>query len=276
MQDLVKNIVDLRFLSWNESINTSGTGGTFLKSKHETARECYYYKMSCYDSYRGVYGHECVNELIASRLMKILGIPHLTYHLLHARVAMDGLEFTTWLNMSKTYRFPGEKKQSFDLFYDLHKSQNEPPLDFVERYGWREQIEQIFLIDYLCMNRDRHGANIEVLRGIDGTLRLAPIFDTGLSFVFSTYGDDKKIASFDPLIDINCNNFIGTRSLKENLDFIKGPLIINPLSAHSKSVILEGLEEVLSKTHREKIWEIITTRYDELARLNIVNLRRPE
>jgi hypothetical protein len=276
MKDLVKNTVDLRSLSWTESVNTSGTGGTFLKSKRETARECYYYKMSCYDSYRGVYGHECVNELITSRLMQVLGIPHLTYNLLHAQVALEGVKFTTWLNMSKSYRLPGEKKQSFDLFYDLHKQPNERPLDFAERYGWREQIEQMFVTDYLCVNRDRHGANIEVLRNNNGALRLAPIFDTGLSFVFSSYGDDAKIASFDPLNDVNCNNFIGTRSLKENLNFIQNPVAINPLKDGSKDVILEGLEGVLNKAHLEIIWEIITTRYDELMRLRLVQPRRPK
>ena len=38
-----------------------------------------YYKLSNYDSYRGVFGHECVNELIVSRVMDILRIPHVKY-----------------------------------------------------------------------------------------------------------------------------------------------------------------------------------------------------
>lgn len=49
----------------------------------------------------------------------------------------------------------------------------------------------MFLFDYLICNRDRHGANIEVLQKGEN-YRLAPIFDNGLSFLFSCYNDGKK------------------------------------------------------------------------------------
>lgn len=39
---------------------------------------------------RGVTGHECVNELIFDRLFMILGIPHLSYRLIHADIIADG------------------------------------------------------------------------------------------------------------------------------------------------------------------------------------------
>ena len=50
-----------------------GTPGCFLKAYEEVNGKRLYYKLSNYDSYRGVFGHECVNELIVSRVMNVLG-----------------------------------------------------------------------------------------------------------------------------------------------------------------------------------------------------------
>ena len=41
--------------------------------------------------------------------------------------------------------------------------------------------------------------NIEVIRSPEGSVRLAPLFDSGLSFVFSCYGDEERVRAFDPL-----------------------------------------------------------------------------
>ena len=46
-----------------------GTPGCFLKAYEEVNGKRLYYKLSNYDSYRGVFGHECVNELIVSRVI---------------------------------------------------------------------------------------------------------------------------------------------------------------------------------------------------------------
>ncbi len=40
-----------------------GTPGCFLKAYEEVNGKRLYYKLSNYDSYRGVFGHECVNEI---------------------------------------------------------------------------------------------------------------------------------------------------------------------------------------------------------------------
>ena len=68
------------------------------------------------------------------------------------------------------------------MFYQLERNDGESPLEFCVRQGWGESIYQMLVVDYLILNRDRHGANIEVLRDTKRkTLRLAPIFDHGLS-----------------------------------------------------------------------------------------------
>ena len=76
-------------------------------------------------------------------------------------------------------------------------------------------------VDFIILNRDRHGANIEVLRNSrNHTVRLAPLFDHGLSLIFPCM-TEYEAQSYDILKDINCNNYIGTRSCVENLSLIK-------------------------------------------------------
>lgn len=262
MRDIVVELQDLRHLAWTEKANISGTGGCFLKAREETGAGTWYYKLSCYDSYRGIYGHECVNEIIASRLMEKLGIAHLEYRLVRALVSIDGKDYETWLNRSRNFRKPGERKQALDTFFDLRKQPGESPLELCERYGWREQIERTMLIDYLIANRDRHGANIEVLQSRDGSLRLAPVFDNGLSLVFSCYEDEERARSFDALRDVNANNYLGTRSLEENLRrFVSKDLRITALEQGDIEEILSGLDAVLPLSHREKIAEMIEKRW---------------
>lgn len=48
-----------------------------------------YYKLSNYDSEKGIIGHECVNEIIVDRLLSILGVEHLEYQLIHADIEID-------------------------------------------------------------------------------------------------------------------------------------------------------------------------------------------
>lgn len=262
MNDIIYEMQDLRQLVWSERANTSGTAGSFLKSRDVTGAGTWFYKLSCYDSYRGIYGHECANEIIASRLMAYLGIPHVEYRLVHALIEIDGVEHETWLNRSRSFRKPSEQKLALDTFYDLNKQVGESPLDLCERYGWLQHIQEMMLIDYLIVNRDRHGANIEVLQSPDGSLHLAPIFDNGLSFVFSCYYDEERVATFDPLADVNANNYLGTRSLEENLKrFVPANLPVVSLKDLRKEALFAGLDDALPSAHREKIWEIVSERW---------------
>ena len=161
-----------------------GTPGCFLKAYEEVNGKRLYYKLSNYDSYRGVFGHECVNELIVSRVMDILRIPHVKYKLIHAQIIIDGKEQETWLSVSENFRKDNEEKLAYDLYYDLQKEGNESPLEFAIRNNWELYMYQMFCIDYLIANRDRHGSNLEVLRNDeDDSVRIAPLFDQGVSLL---------------------------------------------------------------------------------------------
>ena len=76
MNDIIHEIQDMRYLKWTRTRNSSGTAGSFLKSYDNTGKRKMYYKLSDYDSRKGIVSHECVNEIIAQRLLDILEIEH--------------------------------------------------------------------------------------------------------------------------------------------------------------------------------------------------------
>ena len=79
MEQIIHDPQDLTTLSWSKTRNSSGTAGSFLKAQEVTPSGKMFYKLSDYDAFHGVIGHESVNEIIADRLLSILGIPHLSY-----------------------------------------------------------------------------------------------------------------------------------------------------------------------------------------------------
>ena len=158
-RQVITEIQDLRRLDWSKVRHSSGTAGSFLKARQIIRGEKWYYKLSDYDAYRGIVGHECINEMIADRLLTILQIPHLSYQLIRARIQIEEEEMTTWLCRSKDYKRPDESKIALDTFYQMERLTSESPLDFCIRQGWGEYVYQMLVIDFLILNRDRHGAN---------------------------------------------------------------------------------------------------------------------
>ena len=254
---MVKEKQDLTYLSWSVYRNSSGTAGSFLKAYSELGGKKTYYKLSNFDKARGVIGHECVNELIVDRLLTILGIPHLSYQLIHADVSVDGRTHEVYLKAKS------ESKTALDAYKELEALPDESALDFCIRMGWEDYVYQMLIVDYLILNRDRHGANIEVLRNSrKKTIRLAPLFDHGLSLLCSCL-DDAAAAAFDVMADKPCNNFIGSKSTWDNLRIIPKDKMpkLTPLHESDRRILMEGLDGVLSQTLQDKIWEMIWKRW---------------
>ena len=260
---LVKEKQDLTYLSWSVYRNSSGTAGSFLKSYSELGRKKVYYKLSNFDKVQGVIGHECVNELIVDRLLTILGIPHLSYQLIHADIMLEGQIQDVYLCASDDFKEKGESKIALDAYKEREALPKESALDFCVRMGWETYIYQMLVVDYLILNRDRHGANIEVLRNSrKKTLHLAPLFDHGLSFLCRCM-NDSQVEAFDVMEDKLCNNFIGSRSTWENLKLIPADKMpaLNPLCESDREIIMEGLDGIISRALQDKIWEMIWKRW---------------
>lgn len=260
---------DLTYLKWSHARNSSGTAGTFLKSQSVVSGEKIYYKLSNYDSEKGIVGHECVNEIIVDRLLTILGVEHLEYQLIHADIELDGRIHETWLCASKDFKQKGETKAALDNYYQINRMANESRYEFCVNNGWQKYIDTMLAVDYLIMNRDRHGANIEVLRNArKHSLRIAPLFDHGLSFLCSCFRE-KEIERFDIAADKPCQNFIGSRSTLENLRLItdKNTVFESKLKPQDKEILFEDLSSVLSETHLNKIWDMLWLRWCEYEKL---------
>ena len=91
MEQIVHAPQDLTYLSWSKIRNSSGTAGSFLKSQETTPNGKIFYKLSDYDAFHGITGHESVNEIIADRLLSILDIlfPHDFFRVLVIRVCRN-------------------------------------------------------------------------------------------------------------------------------------------------------------------------------------------
>lgn len=262
MGEIIHTPQDLTYLSWSKIRNSSGTAGSFLKSYEVTPQGKRFYKLSDYDAFHGVIGHESVNEIIADRLLSLLDIPHLSYQLIHADIMIDSRPIRTWLCASYDFRMRGEKKMALDDYYLANRQGDESPLAFCIRNGWSEYIYQMLVIDYLILNRDRHGANIEVLTNRHRkTVRLAPLFDHGVSFFCRT--PEEGLEKEDVLQDKRVQCFAGSRSAWENIHLIPRDEFprLRPLREGDQRILLEGLDGIISAKRLSLTWEMIWRRW---------------
>ena len=261
--EIIQEKQDLTYLNWSKIRHSSGTAGSFLKATSELSETKIYYKLSNYDNSRGVVGHESVNELIVDRLLTILGIEHLHYQLIHADILVDGKNLDTYVCASENFREKGEDKQVIDVCYESERMENESALDFCVRMGWGEYIWQMLVVDFLILNRDRHGANIEVLRNKKRkSLRLAPLFDHGMSLLCRCE-TEAAIEKFDVMADLPVQCYVGSRSAQENLKLIPTDQMpkLNPLKESDRSILLKGMDGVISQSLQGKIWDMIWKRW---------------
>ncbi|MBQ8292874.1 MAG: hypothetical protein IJX78_03585 [Bacilli bacterium] len=260
MDRVVKDIKDLTFLNWSKIRESSGTAGSFLKSYIKYQNKKIYFKLSDYNNIDNNFGHECINEIIIDRLLDILGVEHLKYYLINSKIYLDDKMINTYVCASLDFKEKGEVKNSFDTFYELKKFKNEGILEFCERYGFTDYIYNMIIVDYIILNRDRHGANIEVLYDERANkYRIAPIFDHGLSLLCKT--EEQDLDNFDVMEDKKTNSFIGSRSLLDNLKLVKKMPKLNSLKVEDKEKLFYKLEGIISKKRIEKTWEMIWKRW---------------
>ena len=136
----------------------------------------------------GVYRQEPYNEVIASRLMEILGIPHVDYRL----VKRGGETFSICED------FIGRETELVSAFYvaqtrtrENHHSSWQHYLACLDGLGIPDgklRMNQMLTVDYLIANEDRHLNNFGVVRNADTLewMGTAPIYDSGTSLWYNT------------------------------------------------------------------------------------------
>ena len=261
MKDIIFDLNDMRYLNWSKIRKSSGTAGSFLKAYDSSGKKKKYYKLSDWDAVNGITGHECINEVVVQRLLDHFGIGHLEYTLMHALVTIDGKDYETYLCESEDYKRAGEGKISLEDYYAMNRREGELPFDFCKRVGWEQYVYEMLFIDHLVLNRDRHGANIEVLRDSKAkSFRLAPLFDHGLSLVCKCHTKE-ELDDFDVMEDRKVQSFVGTSSTFENVKIIPKSFFdrLPKFDETDLDKIFDGLDSVIEPEFilkmREMIWE---------------------
>ncbi len=262
---IIKNIQDLTNLNWTKTRQSSGTAGSYLKSYSFENGKKIYYKLSFFDDSFGIFGYESFNEIIASNILSQLNYNHLEYNLLYGKIKIKENFYKTYLNYSYDFKKENETKISFENFYSLNKLEKENVINFSKRFGFIEDIYHILIIDYIIMNRDRHGANIEVLfNNKTKQYHIAPIFDNGLSLLSPNYKYE-DIVNYDIFKNRKVNSFIGTNSLEDNILLVPKDMLKK--IKIDLDLIFKDLIDILDNNYLIKAKEIIKRRLDEIENL---------
>lgn len=247
---------DLRYLTWYDRRSGSSSYGMLNKAEETTIDGHYYYKMSRMLGNK-VVGFDSVYEVIASRVLDVLGISHVEYELIDALVHINDIELRTWLCKSKDYKNCNMDVVSVQEFCT---SQDTAEEELLAVFG-EQQLYTVYLVDFILANVDRHGGNIEVIKTSNGVYQVAPLFDHGMSLL-NWAPNAEAIQHFDVMETRDTNNFVGSKDLYENLFKIKQPITVNALRVKAKSYIFHDISKALPRELINKTWELIWRRYN--------------
>lgn len=263
-------VEDLTHLDWKVARSSSGTAGMFLKAYEEVDGIKYYYKMSNYDSIRGIYGHEAVNEIVARNIANILDIHVLQYEPVKCLVSINNKNYITLVTRSRDFKNTEENKITLETFYDLH-SKGEDIVEMFNKIDLGDFLSEMVLLDWLIYNRDRHGANVEVLVSGNG-FRMAPLFDHGCSLIFSCFTKE-QMDSFDKLAHNPVNNYVGSNDLLQNLSIVNKSVQRRLLSCEftKKAVFkdLDDIDEFVPNGYKENVFNMVSGRAEYAKKIFI-------
>lgn len=194
-------MIDLTGLDFSLSMEGSGSAGSFYKSIDSDGN---YYKVSYI--IRDGFGYESINKVLVSRLANLFGFSNTGYELVEAKVRLVDKVYETFLCKSANFKKVGESRVSLESYCDLSGLRKGSLKILIFKPFFRDLMNMLFL-DYLIDNRDRHGANIELLSSKNG-VRLAPIYDCGSSLLAPLQYNEERLSSFDFLHDGPVNNFL--------------------------------------------------------------------
>ena len=210
---------------------------------------------------------EPYNEVAASRIMDLLGMEHVGYHIITEKNRPLSLceNFITTDTEFVPAAFvcnvlPKEKDDMY--FTHLQKC-----AAYLHIPGVQEYIDNLLTIDFLIENTDRHYGNFGFIRDVN-TLEFigsAPIFDNGTSLWCQV--PDTEIGQWQ-----YCRPFMLTQ--KQQIDFVHGFHIDTKQLEKCETVTREVLEQslFLSKERVDKVSRYVGNRARVLS--NHINARR--
>ena len=149
---------------------------------------------------KGGYKNEVMqpfNEVLATMICKRLGFKHIPYTI---DVIKDKI-------VSKCECFINKDTELISAYQILHNNCNkdkayETYIKILENNGIskaREEIENMFILDFIMLNEDRHLNNFGIIRNVENLnwIETAPIFDTGQSLNILDYNDEELVINGD-------------------------------------------------------------------------------
>lgn len=136
----------------------------------------------------GAIQQEPYNEVIASRLMERLHVPHIPYRL----IMQDNYPYSVCED------FVTETTELIPAWHIMQTKKKENHVSVYQHYlnccadlgiqNVRHALDQMMVVDYLLANEDRHFNNFGIIRNADTLewIGAAPIYDNGTSIWFST------------------------------------------------------------------------------------------
>ena len=149
---------------------------------------------------KGGYKNEVMqpfNEVLATMICERLGFKHIPYTI---DVIKDKI-------VSKCECFINKDTELVSAYQILHNNCNkdeayETYINILENNGIskaREEIENMFILDFIMLNEDRHLNNFGIIRNVENLnwIETAPIFDTGQSLNILDYNDEELVINGD-------------------------------------------------------------------------------
>ena len=221
---------------------------------------------------KGGYKNEVLepfNEVLASMICDRLGIYHTKYE----------IDVISNKVVSKCKCFINSNTELITAHQILHNVCNkekayEEYINILENHNIknaREKIEDMFILDYIIMNEDRHLNNFGIIRDVNTLewLDVAPIFDNGESLNIIDYTDEEVIINNQGRFFYRIDNF------DEMLKYIKN---IKRYDLSKLDGVVEEFDDLLHSysniTHMTDriIQKICTLLYTRINKLNkIIN-----
>ena len=208
---------------------------------------------------KGAYKNEVMqpfNEVIASKICERLNIKHTHYD----------LEIISDKVVSKCECFIDKDTELVPASQILYNNQNkknayEEYIEILESHGInnaREKLEDMFILDYIMMNEDRHLNNFGIIRNVNTLkwLDVAPIFDNGQSLNILDYNEKEIILNGQGRFFYNVMDFD---------DILKKVQDLNRYNIENLNGITEEFENLLHKY--QSITKMTDRRIDKICTL---------
>ncbi len=149
---------------------------------------------------KGGYKNEILqpfNEVLASKICERLGFTHVTYTLDTYKdmvVSKCPCFITKDTELITAYQIKNDMKR-YDTAEDYEAFIKK--LEANDIKNARIKIENMYILDFLIMNEDRHLNNFGIIRDVNTLewIDVAPIFDNGMALNISYYDDEEVIIS---------------------------------------------------------------------------------